>query len=181
MAQLGETAPPMFQKQATKFRLQTHTNLCLQWINQHCSRGHKPVYRVFRLTAQLYIYHADLSAFLPLDDMPSNMPQQIWSAVQDLAGIDSGGCICPYCVASTASHASNCTAALALHNRLTQSKQPISIKSILLSIHLCHGGFTEHLTYYQLAICCCRHPHILQHLPPQNCMDSIFCFVYHAA
>jgi len=100
------------------FRSQTHTILCLQWINQHCSRGHKPVYRVFRLTAQLYIYHADLSAFLPLDDMPSNMPQQIWSAVQDLAGIDSGGCIPPYCIASTASHASNCTAALALHNKV---------------------------------------------------------------
>jgi len=92
----GSTARDCF---LMKFRLQTHTNLCLQWINQHCNRGHKPVYRVFRLTAQLYIYHADLSAFLPLDDMPSNMPQQIWSAVQDLAGIDSGVLIRPYYVA----------------------------------------------------------------------------------
>ena len=98
--------------------------------------------------------------------MPSNMPQQIWSAVQDLAGIDSGGCIRPYCVASTSSHASSCTAASALLNRLTQRKEPISIKSILLSTHLCHGGFTEHLTLYHLAICC-RHPPILQKLPPQ--------------
>ena len=48
------------------------------------------MYRVFRLSAQLYIFNTDLSAFLPLDDMPSNMPQQIWSAVQDLAGINAG-------------------------------------------------------------------------------------------
>ncbi len=88
---------------------------CLQWINQHCSRGHKPVYRVFRLTAQLYIYHADLSAFLPLDDMPSNMPQQIWSAVEDLAGIDSGVCI-PHTALQAQPHMQ---AAVQLHQHCT--------------------------------------------------------------
>ena len=62
----------------------------LQWINQQSAKGPRVPHRVFCVSARLYLFNSDLSAFLPLDDMPSNMPQQIWSAVQDLAEIDAG-------------------------------------------------------------------------------------------
>ena len=68
----------------------TYLTLVLQWINQQSIKAQHAPYRVFCVSARLYIFNTDLSAFLPLDDMPSNMPQQIWSAVQDLTEIDAG-------------------------------------------------------------------------------------------
>ena len=63
----------------------------VQRLNQQSREiSPKPVYRVFRLAAQLYIFHPDLPTFRLLEDMPSNLPKQIWSAVQDLNRISAG-------------------------------------------------------------------------------------------
>ena len=54
------------------------------------TRSKRQFHRVFRLSNQLYIYKPDLCVFLPLDDMPNDLPQQLWSAVTALKGIDNG-------------------------------------------------------------------------------------------
>ena len=58
------------------------------------TRSKRQFHRIFRLSNQLYIYQPDLCAFLPLDDMPSDLPQQLWSAVTALKGIDNGRTRC---------------------------------------------------------------------------------------
>lgn len=67
----------------------------------------KQCHRVFNLSTQLYIFYPDLCAFLPLDDMPSDLPQQLWSAVTALKAIDNGTCLqhiaCPMLI-STCAH-----------------------------------------------------------------------------
>ena len=83
-------APKVLGIQAQSSPLAQLKAFALQWINQHSVKGPRLPHRVFCVSARLYLFNSDLSAFLPLDDMPSNMPQQIWSAVQDLAEIDAG-------------------------------------------------------------------------------------------
>lgn len=73
----------------------------------------KHVHRVFHLSTQLYMFRPDLCAFLPLDDMPSDLPHQLWSAVTALKAIDKGTHSLPF-ASSCASATQACCSAYQL-------------------------------------------------------------------